>query len=136
MINRSQALVLGFFAAAWVALVALAVAAPTVYESALRPPMPAGSEGEAVLIAGVTALLIVLGVGVVRRWRWAFWLVLIAFAAGVLRVPASLLQLAGTLPRTGPAWYEILQAAIGVIQLAVAVALLRGYRKAGVWGRF
>jgi len=136
LINRSQALVLGFCAAAWVALVALAVAAPTVYESALRPPMPSGSEGEAVLIAGVTALLTVLGLGVVRRWRWTFWLVLIAFAAGVLRVPASLLQMAGALPQTGPAWYEVLQAAIGVIQLAVAVALLRGYRKAGVWGRF
>jgi hypothetical protein len=48
-------------------------------------------------------------VGVVRRRRWAFWLTLIAFFAGVLRVPAAALQLAGYLAPGGPTWYVALQ---------------------------
>jgi hypothetical protein len=34
-------------------------------------------------------------VGVVRRWRWTFWLILVAFLFGVLRVPAAVLQFTG-----------------------------------------
>jgi hypothetical protein len=41
----------------------------------------------------------VLGIRVVNRWRWTFWLVLVALVlGGLLRVPASALQLAGMLP--------------------------------------
>ena len=37
----------------------------------------------------LAAFLVVLGVRVVRRWRWTFWLVTVAFLAGALRVPAA-----------------------------------------------
>ena len=78
----------------------------------------------------------VLVVGVFRRWRWTFWLVLIAFLFGVLRLPASALQLAGMMPASAPTWYEALQGVIGVVQFLIAIAMVAGYRKAGVWGEF
>jgi hypothetical protein len=73
-------------------------------------------------------------VGVLRRWT--FWLVLVAFILGVLRVPASLLQLAGLLPASGPAWYTLLQAFLGLLQFAIGLAMIGGYRRAGTWGSF
>ncbi|HEY8816512.1 MAG TPA: hypothetical protein VIP57_15600 [Candidatus Dormibacteraeota bacterium] len=75
-------------------------------------------------------------IGIVRRWRWAFWLIMVAFLFGVLRLPASALQLAGLMPATGPNWYEALQGIIGLVQFLIALAMFSGYRKAGVWGAF
>jgi hypothetical protein len=66
----------------------------------------------------------------------AFWLILIAFAAGVIRVPVAVLQLSGHMTAEGPDWYIVLQAAIGLVQVAVAVAMIAGYRQAGTWGDF
>jgi hypothetical protein len=87
-------------------------------------------------IAALTALIALLSVGVIGRWRWLFWLVLLAFLAGVLRVPASVLELLGLLSRTGPTWYILFQALIGIVQFAIGLALIKGYRKGGVWGPF
>ena len=56
--------------------------------------------------------------------------------AGLLRVPASALQLAGIVPGPGPVWYLVLQAVVGLIQFVIALAMLVGYRKAGVWSAF
>ena len=84
----------------------------------------------------LSALIATLVVGVIRRWRWAFWLILVAFLFGVLRLPASTLQFVGLIPATGPTWYEVLQGAIGVVQFLIALAMFAGYRKAGVWGGF
>ena len=131
--NRTQGLVLGFFVLAWVALVTILVAAPEVYDLALR--LPGGEHGSAFL-AAISAFLVLLGVGVVRRWRWTFWLVLVAFILGVLRVPASILQLVGLLPADVPAWYALFQAFVGLVQFAIGLAMLVGYRRAGIWGSF
>jgi hypothetical protein len=135
-INRTQALVLGFVLAAWLSLVVILVAAPDVFAGALK--LPAGDPRAAALafMVALTAFLALLGVGVVRRWRWLFWLVLVAFLAGLLRVPASALELAGVLPASGPTWYVLLQAAIGLVQFAIGLAMLSGFRTAGAWGAF
>ena len=85
-------------------------------------------------VAILTVLIGVLCIGVVRRWRWTFWLVLIAFFSGVLRVPASLLELTGALPLSGPTWYLLLQAVLGLVQFAIALVMLAEYRRSGVWG--
>ena len=45
-------------------------------------------------------------------------------------------QLAGIMPRQGPAWYVVLQAVVGLSQFAIALAMLAGCRKTGVWGAF
>src|SRR5512133_1346221 len=135
MVNRTQALVLGFFVVALTSLLVILVAAPDVYDQALRLP-----DGSAVAEVGflvvLTAFLGLLAVGVLRRWRWIFWLIMVAFLAGVLRVPVAILQLTGLLAADVPAWYVAFQGIIGLAQVAIGLAMLAGYRRSGVWGSF
>lgn len=135
MLNRTQGLVLGFFALVWVGLVVIVAFAPEVYDRTLNVPNGDRSV-ELGFVFALSAFIALLVLAVVRRWRWAFWLILVAFVAGLLRIAASVLELAGTIPAQGPAWYTILQAVIGAAQFVIAVAMIAGYRKAGVWGRF
>ena len=60
----------------------------------------------------------------------------VAFLAGLVRVPASALELAGTIPLQGPAWYVVLQGVIGAVQFVIGIAMLVGYRRSGLWGNF
>jgi hypothetical protein len=135
MVNRTQALVLGFFLVVLVSLLVILVAAPEVYEEALRLP---GDRGvvEIAVLAALTGFIALLAVGVVRRWRWLFWLILVAFLTGVLRVPVAILQLTGVLSADVPTWYVTFQGLIGLAQLAIGLAMLAGYRRSGVWGAF
>src|SRR4029450_14058957 len=135
MVNRTQALVLGFFLMALASLLVILLAAPEVHDQALRLP-GTGRATEIAFLAALTAFITLLAVGVVRRWRWAFWLILVAFLAGVLRVPVAILQLTGALPADVPTWYVAFQGLIGVAQLAIGLAMLAGYRRSGVWGAF
>jgi len=135
MVNRTQALVLGFFVVALASLVVILVAAPEVYDQALG--LRKGSAAmEVAFLAALTAFIGLLTVGVLRRWRWIFWLVLVAFFAGVLRVPVAVLQLTGVLAADVPTWYVIFQGIIGLVQVAIGLAMLAGYRRSGVWGSF
>src|SRR2546422_8479539 len=136
ILNRTQLLVLGFFVVVWIALVAILIFSPDVYAQTLHLARGGSETIEVVFLVALSALIATLVVGVLRRWRWAFWLILVAFLFGILRLPASALQLVGLIPATGPTWYEVLQGAIGVVQFLVALAMFAGYRKAGVWGAF
>jgi chromate transport protein ChrA len=127
MVNRTQALVLGFFLMALTSLVVILAAAPEIYDQALR--LGSDSPRWVALI-----FLAVLAVGVLRRWRWTFWLILVAFLAGVLRVPVAGLELTGVLAADGPTWYVAFQGLLGVLQFAIGLAMVAGYRRAGVWG--
>ena len=127
---------LGFFVLVWIALVAILVLSPEVYTQTLRKVGGDSLAIEGSFLIALSALISFLVVGVFRRWQWTFWLVLIAFFFGVLRLPASALQLAGMMPASGPTWYEALQGVIGVVQFLIAIAMFAGYRKAGVWGDF
>jgi hypothetical protein len=136
IVNRTQELVLGFFLTVLGSLVAIRVAAPEVYDQALRLP-PSGPPWTATaFLSALAAFIVVLSVGVLRRWRWTFWMILVAFLAGVLRVPVAVLQLTGVLSASAPAWYVVFQGLIGVAQLAIGLAMLAGYRRSGVWGAF
>src|SRR5262245_31063024 len=135
-VNRTQATVLGFFAAAWVALVLLLFTAPEVYDTALPVDPDRRAVARLALVGGVLVLLLVLGVGVLRRWRWMFWLVTVAFLAGALRTPASVAELVGLLPLRGPAWYAALQGVLGLVQLGIGLLLVRGSRRGGAWGPY
>jgi hypothetical protein len=73
---------------------------------------------------------------VLGRWRWTFWLIAVAFLFGVLRIPASVLTLEGVLPADGPTWYVLYQGFLGLVQFAIALLMLVGYRRAGAWGAF
>ena len=136
MANRTQALVLGFFVLLWAGLVAILAAAPAVYDQALRLPPGEHRPAELAFLVALSAFIALLGIGVLRRWRWTFWLIMVAFLFGVLRVPASILELTGALPAAGPTWYVLVQALIGLLQFAIGLAMVVGYRRAGVWGAF
>ena len=71
-VNRTQGLVLGFFALAWVALVVVLAVSPAVRDVTVRG-LPGASTP--VLVGFVVALLgflTVLAIGVLKRWRWLF----------------------------------------------------------------
>jgi hypothetical protein len=135
MVNRTQALVLGFLLVALVSLLVILVAAPDIYDQALRLPDGSGV-AEIGFLAALTGFIALLALGVVRRWRWIFWLILVAFLAGVLRVPVAILQVAGVLPANVPTWYVLFQGLIGLAQLVIGLAMLAGYRRSGIWGAF
>ena len=134
--NRTQRLVLGFLVLALFAFVAILIAAPEIYDSTLNLWPGHHLLPELAFLIVISVFIALLGVGVLRRWRWMFWLVLVAFLAGIIRVFASALQLMNVLPGGAPHWYVALQAAIGVIQFLIAVAMVAGYRKGGTWGAF
>jgi hypothetical protein len=132
-INRTQALVLGFFVLVWATLVALFAVTPEIYYRAMK----LSSAGAGLLfLVGISAFIALLGIGVLRRWRWTFWLIAVAFLFGVLRIPASVLTLKGVLPADGPPWYVLYQGFLGLVQFAIALLMLVGYRRAGTWGAF
>ena len=133
MINWVQALVLGFFLMAWISLVVILVAAPEVYERRLRSLPGAQRVVEIVFVVALSAFIVLLSIGVLRRWRWMFWLILIAFLSGVLRIVA-VLQISGQMRPDGPLWYVILQGVIGLVQVLIALAMILGYRRSGVLG--
>ena len=132
-INRTQALVLGFFLLVWATLVALFAAAPGVYYRAMNLPSAAAG---ILFLVGISAFIALLGVGVLRRWRWLFWLLAFAFLFGVLRIPVTFLMLEGVFPADGPTWYVVYQGFLGLVQFSIAVFMLVGYRRAGTWGEF
>ena len=114
--------------------VAILAAAPEVYERRLQSLPGAQRIVEVVFVVAITTLIVLLSVGVLRRWRWTFWLILIAFLFGVLRIPVAVLQLSGQMRPEGPPWYVIVQGVTGVMQVLIAVAMILGYRRSGVWG--
>jgi hypothetical protein len=134
--NRTQRLVLGFFAVVWIGLVAILIADPEIYDSTLNMGPRGRGVADVALLIALSSLIAVLVVGVLRRSRWVFWLIMVAFLFGIVRVIASALELAGAITESGPAWYVAFQAGIGLAQLGIAVAMIAGYRKAGVWGAF
>jgi hypothetical protein len=82
--------------------------------------------GAPVVVSFLVALLdflTLLAVGVLRRWRRALWMILVAFGAGLARVPVAVLQLSGRMAREGPDWYVVVQGVIGVIRVGIAVAM-------------
>lgn len=133
IVNRTQALVIGFFVVVLATLVGILVLAPDVYDEVLM--LPSGQlSAEIGFLFTLSVFLGFLTIGVVRRWRWTFWLILVAFLFGVLRLPVAVLQLTGVMSATTPTWYVVLQGLIGLAQLAIGIAMLAGYRRSGAWG--
>ncbi|HEX9038979.1 MAG TPA: hypothetical protein VF808_18500 [Ktedonobacterales bacterium] len=138
--NGLKTVTLGLFAIYWAFIVALLVFARDLYDTLLAGQLSqfmrlSGDTrpAEIATLLALSALLTLLAIGIIRAWRWTFWLILVAFVAGILHVPVSALQLAGIMSLQGPAWYVALQAAVGLIQFVIGLAMLLGYRKAGMW---
>jgi voltage-gated potassium channel len=127
--NRSQALAIMFFVGATVAALVIWIVAPATFGSA---PLPV----EVGFGVALVTVVVFMTAAILLRWRWTFWLVVLAFLAGILRVPATALELNGAMPKQGPDWYLVVQGAIGIVQFVIGLLLVRGYRRAGVWGAF
>ena len=84
--NRTQALVIGFFGLAWASLVVLFALTPDVYGRALGL---SSAEAGLLFLVAISAFIALLAIGTIRRWRWTFWLIFVAFMFGPLRVVAS-----------------------------------------------
>jgi hypothetical protein len=136
VVNRTQQLVLGFVVLAWLALVVILLVSPEIYDRSLGVGGAQRRMVDLGFLVALSGLLALLGLAVVRRWRWAFWLILVAFFAGLLRVPAAALELTGYLSTGDPTWYVVFQAVVGIIQFLIAAVMLIGYRRSGVWGEF
>lgn len=134
--NRTQGFVLGFFAFVWVSLVVILITVPEIYDQSLKVSGGNHRAFDLAFLAVISAFIALLVAGTIRHWRWTFWLILVAFIFGVLRVPASVLQLTGVLRAQGPVWYTLFQALIGLVQFAIGLAMLAGYRRNGVWGNY
>jgi len=110
---------------------------PSIYAQSLslttspedRYPLPV-----TLFLVGLLVFIALLIFGVRRHWRWLFWLLLVAFGSSFLHLPATLLQFAGVLPESGPLWYSLLQMSVAVVEVGLAVWMVRIYRNAGAWG--
>src|SRR5258708_21258501 len=96
--NRTQTLLVAFLAMAWLSLIIILAIAPEIYDEVLRLPLGVRLAS----LAALSAFIAVVILGVLKRWRWTFWLLLVANLAGVLRVAGSALELVGVLPLPGP----------------------------------
>jgi hypothetical protein len=135
-INRTQGLVVGFFVLAWTVLVVMVAVSPAVRDVVIGRMPGSGASVVVGFLVALLGFLTVMAIGVLRRWRGAFLLILVAFGAGLLRVPVAVLQLSGRMAPEGPDWYVVVQGVIGVIQVVIAVAMFAGYRRSGPWGAF
>jgi len=130
--------VIAFFVLAATSLLVVYVADPAIYAQSLslasspadRYPVPV-----TLFLVGILAMIALLILGVMRHWRWVFWLMLIAFAGSALHIPVTLVQIAGVLPTADPLWYDLFRMGVAVVELALAVWMIHIYRHEGVWAK-
>jgi hypothetical protein len=129
---------IAFFILAALSLMVVYLADPSIYAQSLsltsspadRYPVPV-----TLFLVGILVLIALLILGIVRHWRWVFWLMLIAFAGSALHIPITLLQMTGVLPSADPLWYGLFRTGVAVVELALAVWMIHIYRHEGVWAK-
>jgi hypothetical protein len=133
---RLEMAVIAFFILAALSLLVVYVASPSIYVQSLsvtsspadRYPVPV-----TLFLVGILAVIALLILGVVRHWRWLFWLLLLAFGFSILAIPATILQLMGIIPDSYPAWYSLIRMGIALLEFGLAVWMLQIYRQYGIW---
>ncbi|TMC86668.1 MAG: hypothetical protein E6J10_06665 [Chloroflexi bacterium] len=136
LLRRLEGILIVFFLVAALFLLVVYFADPSIYTNTLllkssptdRYPLPV-----TLLIVAILVFIAVLIVGILRHWRWLFWLVLIAFGFSILQIPATILQLTGVVPGSLPVWYSLSRMGVAIIQVGIAVWMVQIYRQYGVW---
>lgn len=134
--RRLERVLIVFFVLAFLFALVVYFADPSIYANTLSlAPFPVDRYPLSVMLflVGLFVFLAILSVGVVRHWRWLFWLLLLAFGASVLQVPAAILQFAGVLPDPYPLWYSLIRMGVAIVEVGIAVWMIQIYRHAGVW---
>ena len=135
--QRLSAAIIAFFVLAGLSALVVYIVDPTIYANVLmlksntadRYPLPA-----TLFLFAILIFITVLIVGVLRHWRWLFWLLLLANSFSILEVPATILQLNGVIPNPYPTWYSLYRLSIAVIQVGIAIWMIRILYQYGVWG--
>ena len=136
-VKRVSAVTIAFFVLTALSVVVVYFIDPSVYSKVLmleqattdRYPLPS-----TLFLVALLIFIAVLIFGVTRHWRWLFWLLLIANGFSILEVPATILQLTGVIPDPYPTWYSLYRMSIAVIQVVIAIWMVRIYYQYGVWG--
>ncbi len=136
--QRLEIVIIAFFGLAALSLVVIYALAPSIVTDALLLPSSPPDRYPwlaTLVLSGILAIVAIGIVGVVRHWRWLFWLLLCAFGCSALEVLYGALQLAGIVPDLGqPAWYSLFRMSAAAFEVVLAVWMVRVYRHAGVWG--
>lgn len=127
---------MAFFLLATLFLLVVYFADPSIYTNTLllasspadRYPLPI-----TLFLIALLGFITVLLVGILHHWRWLFWLLLVAFGAMVLEIPATVLQLTGVLPNLFPVWYSLCRMGVAIIAVLIAIWMVCIYRHHGVW---
>lgn len=134
--RRLERTLLAFFLLATLFAIVVYVVAPSIYSNILllgTSPTDRHPFATTLFLLALVVFLIVLMVGVRQRWRWLFWLLLIAFGAMILDIPVTILQLVGALPALFPVWYNLCRMGVSLLAVFIAVWMLIIYRHHGVW---
>jgi hypothetical protein len=136
--QRLEQVLIAFFAACALFILLVYIATPSIITQALiRTPSPTDRYPliATVFMLALLSLIAIVIVGVVRHWRWLFWLLLIAFGFSILQVPATILELTGVLPNPIPVplWYSLSRTGVALVEVGIAVWMVRIYRQYGVW---
>jgi hypothetical protein len=127
---------IAFFILAALSLLVVYLADPAMYTQSLSltsSPAERYPVLVTLFLVGVFAVIALLILGVVRHWRWLFWLILIAFASSIIQIPVEGLQLLGVFPNPYPVWYCLFRGGVGLIELGLAFWMIQTYRHQGVW---
>lgn len=131
-----QITLIAFFTLAVSFLLVVYIMAPSLYVQVLLG-RGAGADARpalvTVFIAAILPLIALLVVGVLRRWRWLFWPILIAFTAEIIALPIDALQLAGVMPLMYPVWYTIARLVVSTLQIVIGGWMIWLYLRCGVW---
>ncbi len=129
---------MAFFLLALLFAVVVYVAAPSIFTNTLLfHPSPTDRHPfvATLFLMALVVFIAVLLVGVRQHWRWLFWLLLIAFGAMILDIPATILQLIGIVPDLFrfPVWYSLCRMGVSLLAVSIAAWMLSIYRRYGVW---
>lgn len=128
--RQLQAVLISFCVLATISLLILYRVQPAIY----RPTLGRVSDrGVALLLVALVGFEAVLILGMLQRWRWLFWLLVVAFGASLVHLPLALLRLGGVIGGATPLWYDFVRAMVGCVQGAIAGWMVVLYRRYGVW---
>jgi hypothetical protein len=136
-IVRLETVLIAFFVLAALSLIIVYFVDPSIYAKTLsfqpttsnRYPLQA-----TLFLVAILTFIAAIIYGVLHHWRWLFWLLLIANGFSILEVPATILQLSGVIPDPYPTWYSLYRMGIALVQVAIAIWMIRIFYHDGVWG--
>lgn len=134
--RRLEVAIITFFTLTLLSLLVVYAIDPSIYLQTLKLTSSPGDPYPWPATLFLICLVIFISsmmIGVLRHWRWLFWLLLIAFSASILQFPAELLQISGVLPMTAPLWYSLFRLIVAAFEVGLAVWMIRVYRLKGVW---